>query len=182
MSQNVSVSRSYLLLFSEFTSAKIQHFPVFPTHSPQKNCSKHKKKAQSLVNSAPCYSVVKSGHERGLNRLLCRERDSNPHSCNSQGILSPSCLPFHHRGDLSGCKGTKKSEKWKVKSEKFASSASFFTFFPHFTLLPFYFFTFSYRCRNTLRCPYGPVVEAAYFSNPVSPSCPFCNTPPEFMS
>ena len=28
----------------------------------------------------------------------CRERDSNPHSCNSQGILSPSCLPFHHRG------------------------------------------------------------------------------------
>ena len=26
----------------------------------------------------------------------CSKRDSNPHSCNSQGILSPSCLPFHH--------------------------------------------------------------------------------------
>ncbi len=95
-----------------------------------------------------------------VNCLLCRERDSNPHSCNSQGILSPSCLPFHHRGDLSGCKGTKKI---------YASQ------------ILFGLFTF-YLCRNTLRCPYGPVVEAAYFSNPVSPSCPFCNTPPEFMS
>ena len=44
--------------------------------------------------------------------LTCRERDSNPHSCNSQGILSPSCLPFHHRGNVDfaqcGCKGRKK--------------------------------------------------------------------------
>ena len=25
----------------------------------------------------------------------------NPHSCNSQRILSPSCLPFHHPGSLA---------------------------------------------------------------------------------
>ena len=37
----------------------------------------------------PCFASV-----------LCRERDSNPHSRYGQGILSPSCLPFHHRGDL----------------------------------------------------------------------------------
>ena len=121
---------------------------------------------------------------------MCRERDSNPHSCNSQGILSPSCLPFHHRGDLCACKGNKKSEKRKVKSEKFASTASFFTYSPLFyaftfllfTLLPFYFFTFFYRCRKTLRWPKGPDVEAAYFSNPVSPCCPFCKMPPLFKS
>ena len=29
------------------------------------------------------------------------ERDLNPHSCNSQRILSPSCLPFHHPGSLA---------------------------------------------------------------------------------
>jgi hypothetical protein len=54
----VSVSRSYLLLFSEFTSAKIQHFPVFPTHSPQKIAASTKKRRRAFVNSAPCYSVV----------------------------------------------------------------------------------------------------------------------------
>ena len=54
-----------------------------------------------------------------VNCLLCRERDSNPHSCNSQGILSPSCLPFHHRGDLSGCKGTKKVRDSKEKLDFF---------------------------------------------------------------
>ena len=30
----------------------------------------------------------------------CSKRDSNPHSCNSQRILSPSCLPFHHSSSL----------------------------------------------------------------------------------
>ena len=30
----------------------------------------------------------------------CRKRDSNPHGRNAQGILSPSCLPFHHSGIL----------------------------------------------------------------------------------
>ena len=29
---------------------------------------------------------------------MCPERDSNPHSRKGQGILSPSCLPFHHPG------------------------------------------------------------------------------------
>ena len=29
-----------------------------------------------------------------------RKWDSNPHSRNGQGILSPSCLPFHHFGSL----------------------------------------------------------------------------------
>ena len=27
-----------------------------------------------------------------------RKRGSNPHGRNVQGILSPSCLPFHHSG------------------------------------------------------------------------------------
>ena len=31
---------------------------------------------------------------------LYPERDLNPHNCNSQRILSPSCLPFHHPGGL----------------------------------------------------------------------------------
>ena len=33
--------------------------------------------------------------------VLYPERDLNPHSCNSQRILSPSCLPFHHSSILS---------------------------------------------------------------------------------
>ncbi len=35
-------------------------------------------------------------HVNGEN--MCPERDSNPHDRNGQGILSPSCLPFHHPG------------------------------------------------------------------------------------
>ena len=31
--------------------------------------------------------------------VLCPKRDSNPHSRKGQGILSPSCLPFHHQGE-----------------------------------------------------------------------------------
>ena len=30
-----------------------------------------------------------------------RKRGSNPHGRNAQGILSPSCLPFHHSGTVS---------------------------------------------------------------------------------
>ena len=33
--------------------------------------------------------------------------DLNPHSCNSQRILSPSCLPFHHSGSLGAKNGTR---------------------------------------------------------------------------
>ena len=33
--------------------------------------------------------------------------DLNPHSCNSQRILSPSCLPFHHSGSLRAKNGTR---------------------------------------------------------------------------
>gem|GEM_PF-5153017 len=29
-----------------------------------------------------------------------RKRGSNPHGRNAQGILSPSCLPFHHSGTM----------------------------------------------------------------------------------
>ena len=36
-----------------------------------------------------------------VSRSLYPERDLNPHSCNSQRILSPSCLPFHHPGSLA---------------------------------------------------------------------------------
>ncbi len=32
---------------------------------------------------------------------LYSKRDLNPHSCNSQRILSPSCLPFHHSSNIS---------------------------------------------------------------------------------
>ena len=31
-------------------------------------------------------------------RIRYRRWDLNPHACNKQGILSPSCLPFHHFG------------------------------------------------------------------------------------
>ena len=34
----------------------------------------------------------------------CLKRDSNSYSHNGQGILSPSCLPFHHSG-VRWCKG-----------------------------------------------------------------------------
>ena len=34
--------------------------------------------------------------------FLYSKRDLNPHSRNGQGILSPSCLPFHHSSILSG--------------------------------------------------------------------------------
>lgn len=34
----------------------------------------------------------------------CLKRDSNSYSRNGQGILSPSCLPFHHSG-VRWCKG-----------------------------------------------------------------------------
>ncbi|CUV65699.1 Serine type site-specific recombinase (fragment) [Sulfurovum sp. enrichment culture clone C5] len=30
--------------------------------------------------------------------LWCPELDLNQHDCNSRGILSPLCLPFHHPG------------------------------------------------------------------------------------
>ena len=33
--------------------------------------------------------------------------DLNPHSCNSQRILSPSCLPFHQSGSLRAKNGTR---------------------------------------------------------------------------
>ena len=42
----------------------------------------------------------KDGRNRDFFRLSYPERDLNPHSCNSQRILSPSCLPFHHPGSL----------------------------------------------------------------------------------
>ena len=32
--------------------------------------------------------------------LWYSKRDSNPHSRDGQGILSPSCLPFHHSSNL----------------------------------------------------------------------------------
>ncbi len=32
--------------------------------------------------------------------MLYQKRGSNPHERNAQGILSPSCLPFHHSGTI----------------------------------------------------------------------------------
>ena len=40
----------------------------------------------------------------------CRKRDSNPHERNAQGILSPSCLPFHHFGAMLDSKKEVRAE------------------------------------------------------------------------
>ena len=40
---------------------------------------------------------------------VCPERDSNPHDRNGQGILSPSCLPFHHPGGCARAKIRRKA-------------------------------------------------------------------------
>ena len=42
-----------------------------------------------------------TGNQSIVSRSVYPERDLNPHSCNSQRILSPSCLPFHHPGSLA---------------------------------------------------------------------------------
>ena len=44
---------------------------------------------------------------RHISCLVYRKWDSNPHSRYGQGILSPSCLPFHHFGILMGIVGAK---------------------------------------------------------------------------
>lgn len=41
----------------------------------------------------------KLGEIRCSSYIWCRERDSNSHTLR-QWILSPSCLPFHHRGSI----------------------------------------------------------------------------------
>ena len=54
-----------------------------------------------------------------------RKWDSNPHRRYAQGILSPSCLPFHHFGSLGDnvmfhicvCKGSKLIMKTKTKQQ-----------------------------------------------------------------
>ena len=51
---------------------------------------------------------------------VCPERDSNPHDRNGQGILSPSCLPFHHPGRLCACKDKEKSAIGQTASASFA--------------------------------------------------------------
>ena len=45
---------------------------------------------------------IKKAVNRKINSLMQYPKgDLNPHSCNSQRILSPSCLPFHHSSILS---------------------------------------------------------------------------------
>ena len=63
---------------------------------------KHKDDIQKLEKLLNNFENKKT-RQNVLSRFSCRERDSNPHSCNSQGILSPSCLPFHHRGSRLLC-------------------------------------------------------------------------------
>ena len=41
-------------------------------------------------------AVNKKGFAEKRSLLKYRKWDSNPHSLNGQGILSPPCLPFHH--------------------------------------------------------------------------------------
>ena len=45
--------------------------------------------------------------ENTIRPLEYSKGDLNPHSCNSQRILSPSCLPFHHSGSLRAKNGTR---------------------------------------------------------------------------
>ena len=51
---------------------------------------------------------IKKAVNRKINSLMQYPKgDLNPHSCNSQRILSPSCLPFHHSGSLRAKNGTR---------------------------------------------------------------------------
>ena len=51
---------------------------------------------------------IKKAANRKINSLMQYPKgDLNPHSCNSQRILSPSCLPFHHSGSLRAKNGTR---------------------------------------------------------------------------
>ncbi len=67
-----------ILLFSVLSVCPVR-FPI-----PGDNLQVHKKQALN--------PMIQS-----LSKYL--KWDSNPHSRNGQGILSPSCLPFHHSGD-----------------------------------------------------------------------------------
>ena len=46
-------------------------------------------------------------NQKIINSKQYPKGDLNPHSCNSQRILSPSCLPFHHSGSLGAKNGTR---------------------------------------------------------------------------
>ena len=51
---------------------------------------------------------IKKAVNRKINSLMQYPKgDLHPHSCNSQRILSPSCLPFHHSGSLRAKNGTR---------------------------------------------------------------------------
>ena len=51
---------------------------------------------------------IKKAVNRKINSLMQYPKgDLNPHSCNSQRILSPSCLPFHHSSNNSKIIGAK---------------------------------------------------------------------------
>ena len=55
--QILFVAMHQWLSVSSFARLCVQRYNIFPYSphiSPKKKCSKHKKKAQSLVNSAPC--------------------------------------------------------------------------------------------------------------------------------
>ena len=53
---------------------------------------------------------IKKAVNRKINSLMQYPKgDLNPHSCNSQRILSPSCLPFHHSSILKKESGKRDS-------------------------------------------------------------------------
>ena len=66
------------------------------------------------------------------------KRGSNPHGCNSQGILSPSCLPFHHSGE----KGTAKLSIFR----QFTNNS-----------IPFEFLKFGYQPYKYFLCIVKPI-------------------------
>ena len=73
--------------------------------------------------------IQKRRARMNLLSVLCPKRDSNPHSRKGQGILSPSCLPFHHQGNDGFRKTAAKiahfCHKWNTLERKNAKNVHF---------------------------------------------------------
>ena len=87
---------------------------MIPSHTNTqiyKKCyTSTQKNHKIMIKREKCYTSTQKNHKIMIKReihsmdsslyVACSKRDSNPHSCNSQRILSPSCLPFHHSSSL----------------------------------------------------------------------------------
>ena len=74
-------------------------------------CLINKSKVEGIVGLgyplATCKKTNRAENQKINSSIVYPKGDLNPHSCNSQRILSPSCLPFHHSGSLGAKNGTR---------------------------------------------------------------------------